>query len=51
MEEYYLRYMSAKDKVEVGFRQKEHLYKNIQTYLTKTRENEKEYKDIVVKAN
>jgi hypothetical protein len=30
MEEYLVRYQNAKDKKEVGFRQKEHLYKSIE---------------------
>jgi len=29
MEEYLVRYNNAKDKKEVGFRQKDHLYKSI----------------------
>jgi hypothetical protein len=51
VEEYLGRYMTVKDKSDVGFRQKEHLYKNIQGNLKRTREFESEYKDIVSKAN
>lgn len=51
VEEYLGRYMTVKDKPDIGFRQKEHLYKSLNSTLTKNQESEKEYKSIVMKAN
>lgn len=51
MEEYLMRYLNAKDKKEVGFRQKDHLYKSIQQNFDRTKENERDYKLVIEKAN